>query len=200
MRLFEIADREKIITETLKNNCSEFLKVARRTGCFLYRGTNKFKEFFTAESPVTRHPQGQTSYEQHILDGIFQSLGFTALRSNSICCTSAAATAKDFGDVLAIFPHNGFSFTWSPIVNDVGSDLLLGRKLNAMIADMPDIRAIETKGNEYFAALDRKFHFNKQYKFTNMHLAQALESGNEIAVSIHLQGIVTDYFGIELGK
>jgi hypothetical protein len=64
------------------------------------------------------------------IDARLKKQNFTALRSNSIFCTTNYGTASAYGDVVfVIFPINGFSYTWSPQIRDLTVDFKLNRHL-----------------------------------------------------------------------
>ena len=208
MRINEItAPTEYTITHMLLPRlavkCSDFIQAAKQSRKLLYRGiANDFLEpAFTSHSPVNRPPTGQTPTHQKILDNIFRSTGFTALRSNSICCTPdlALANAFSYGDiqyVRSIFPHNGASYNWSSKIEDIGGSTALRNTLKAIDRDYSadDI------------PMDVAIDFVQLFDFKQTKLPDALASGNEIlvhgtytSISRYYTDLVCKYFGIEEG-
>lgn len=127
--------REKLkgIDETLlkyfsyiEKHCSEFLKAVHETGKFLYRGQmDESLPVFVGNPRTGRQTTDSDPKAQALLDKYFTLMGFKALRSNSIFTTSDEHHASGYGKIYAIFPKNGFSFTWSTehndlVLNDVG--------------------------------------------------------------------------------
>lgn len=113
----------KNIAAVLKRNCSQFIPIFKSAGA-LYRGV-KLKggidktPFLKGHSSLNRKPKDSTNTDQIIFDSLLAKLGFKALRSNSIFTISDRDVANNFGDVYAVFPINGFQFTWSPEFHDI---------------------------------------------------------------------------------
>jgi hypothetical protein len=193
---------EKIenVLEFIENHCSEFCSAVRRSNNFLYRAIpqGKAPQIFIATSPKHRIPQGQGLQHQQIFDKILSSAGFLSLRTNSICTTTDLSFVKDWGTPYFIFPLNGFSFTWSNFIRDVGGSTILSSTLKKLFpkyyifpeANRPDINT----GNLPKPSV-AKFVKDMQYK--NDDLSQALKSNHEI--SIHGQ-YVAIVFNFEYGK
>lgn len=108
--------------QKLETECSEFLAVMRKTKLPLYRGVYTSKDTFYGVPRTNRSTKDSSPTFQIAFDGILKSKGFTALRSNSIFCTSNLEQASGYGDVFLIFPVNGFTFTWSQTRDDVAID------------------------------------------------------------------------------
>jgi hypothetical protein len=204
MQITEIFNKNtevSAVIDTCKNvakNCSQFLNILHKTNIFLYRGIYSDKAIIIKKSPTGRMPTGQTQSAQYILDTILQNNGFTALRSNSICCSSTLANISSFGPPYIIFPHNGFSFTWSNI-NDIGSNKSLADSLYTIFK--------KQQHNSISISTNDMKNIINYFKFKNTDLIGALESGNEIAIhgiytaiSRYYIDIVADFFSVEEGS
>jgi hypothetical protein len=94
--------------------CSDFIKDAKASNTFLYRGMSTGAEVIYGK-PYTNRTTKDTSEEtQKLFDKFLTLTGFKALRSNSIFVTSKYSHARNYGQkVYVIFPRNKFNFTWS---------------------------------------------------------------------------------------
>ncbi len=118
------------IASYIKENCSEYLSVTLQANKFLYRGvTTTSTPVFVGRPRDKRTPTGQSESQQAILDMLLKASGFKALRSNSISCISDENVSEAFGIPYLIFPVNGFDYTWSKWINDIGSSSALVRVL-----------------------------------------------------------------------
>lgn len=209
MRINEIKElSEKDVINACRKisiQCSEFISEMKKTQSFLYRGVDysiDAQPIFIANSPKDRKPTGQTQREQYILDMMLALEGFEALRSNSVSCSSVLSEIMRFGRPYMIFPINGFAFTWSEIINDIGSDGDLNMELGECDKDYTfDIRENKKKITDCGIS-----EFIKNCKFQNGNMQAALQSGNEIsvhgryfAISRYYIDIVSDYFKIVEG-
>jgi hypothetical protein len=98
----------------IEKNCSEYLSSVQQTHKFLFRGQDDaLQPIFVAYPRPDRKPRNSDPEAQKLMDGYLKALGFKALRSNSIFTSTDYRQATEYGDVFAIFPKNGFSFTWS---------------------------------------------------------------------------------------
>lgn len=145
MRLYEIDAGEKhsipdlpTAVREIKQNCGQALAAMREANKLLYRGTKDFPgDFFVARTREDRVPKSSPATFQRNIDKALKSAGFGALRSNSIYVTSnesdanAYAISKHIGGVIGdndyrtlymVFPKDGFSFTWSPKIDDLYVD------------------------------------------------------------------------------
>ena len=108
----------------IQNNCTDILSTYKQTNKLLYRGTKEFNflrspEFFLKKSYDKRIPKDTIKKYQDQLDRKLKEAGFEALRSNSIFTTGQESTADSYGDKYAIFPIDGFSYTWAEGVEDL---------------------------------------------------------------------------------
>lgn len=201
MRLTEIEfDINNALTQ-IKTRCQQFIRSTKITNKFLYRGIFSDNEFFKQSSPANRWPIGQSRSEQMMLDYILKLTGFTSLRSNSICCTANESSIENFGDPYIIFPIDGFTFTWSSTIEDIGGNSPLFTKLHDWVS--PKNSASRT-GN--IPTKIEATAFINEFDFRHEQMPAALESGNEItihgdyfAISQYFINDVSEYFDIELG-
>ena len=69
--------------------------------------------YFIGNPRIDRWPKDTKQTIQIKVDEMLQKMGFTALRRNSIFATSDMLATISFGKMYAIFPLNGFTYTWS---------------------------------------------------------------------------------------
>lgn len=177
---------------SIKENCSNFVYDMKKASKFLYRGVDGINPpVFTKTSPWNRKPIGQSQSQQETLDNILKLGGFKSLRSNSICCTSNEYQIEQFGIPYMIFPKNGYSFTWSSKIEDIGSNNKFAALLFAI--NTPDYKKAMSVINTF--------------EFKNTDMSSALESENEItihgeymAISAYYRDIISNYFKIVEGK
>lgn len=104
----------------IEQNCSDFLKSAQAADKFLYRGQRDTKlPVFVGRPRADREPKDSSVEAQKLADKCLTIMGFKALRSNSIFTSADYSQADNYGTVYAIFPKNGFDFTWSPKHDDL---------------------------------------------------------------------------------
>lgn len=173
MRLFELrtaTNKSQEITsldavQIIKNKCSDFLKIATNTNCLLFRGMDiRDIKIFIGEPHKNRNPLSNRIDFQNAFDKALTACNFTALRKNSIFCSNSIQTAECYGNVYAIFPFNGFDFTWSPKIEDAYSDI--DEPLDLFIKELaknPDL-------------------IKSKYMYTNTKFNLALKSSNEIII------------------
>lgn len=129
MRLFELdqqEDIEKWIT-LIQSKCSIAIRSMKKANKFLYHGSKiqrwhddskhsptKMTGNFIYSITKERTPYAPFPNAEKLL----QRSGFDALRSNSLFCSGDIETASSYGTVYAVFPVDGFNFTWSKSVSD----------------------------------------------------------------------------------
>jgi hypothetical protein len=166
---------EKNIFNILKfidSHCSDFVTSMKESRHYLYRGVKSKFDIFLGSPPTERPQLGNGNNTR--LDQILKSEHFTALRSNIICCQSNKTNLFLFGHTYFIFPINGFSFHWSPIISDFGTSRSLRR-------------ALDSTNTQYL----RKELFDT-LKITDKDMTAALNSRNEIAM--HGNYVAIRYF------
>ena len=120
-KLRQVPPKVKKLFEKIEKDCSQYLEAVREAGEWLYRGSSGPDEF-VGKSWETRRAKDSSREAQVVFDEMLASLGFVALRGNSIFATSDWDHASSFGDqVYVIFPVDGRShFTYT-----VSEDLTL---------------------------------------------------------------------------
>ena len=100
----------------IRQHCSDVLKDIQAVGRYLYRGlrvSGQGTSVFVGQSRQDRKPKDTVSIVSAFFDRALDKNGFTALRSNSIFVTSDRSNAQAYGALYAIFPMNGFNFTYT---------------------------------------------------------------------------------------
>ena len=211
MIILEIQESEEDVytaCEAIDEHCIEFIKDMKTANKFLYRGIDYrvTTPIFTDESPATRSPIGQTRENHKKLNILLTMGGFKALRSNSICCSSNLKEATGFGAPFMIFPANGYEFTWSSRIDDIGGSYPLMHALNDW-----DLRkklpVFGYKPKKWPPAPEEAEAFLDSFGFQDFDMVAALNSGNEIAIhgkymaiSRYYIDIVSKYFGVIEGS
>lgn len=104
-------------------DCSQAVKAMQYSGNFLMRGIKDISASeFVGKSRNDRWAKDSPANAQKLIDGTLKLAGFTALRGNSIFCTSDWYAAASYGVRFFIFPKDGFSFTWNKKHRDLYSD------------------------------------------------------------------------------
>ena len=106
----------------IEKNCSESVAATKKSKKLLYRGFglgNGNKKIFVGYPRAKRKPKDSSPTSQVNFDKLLSLNGFTALRSNSLFCTTNESFATSFGNTFVVFPKDGFDFTWSPKFRDV---------------------------------------------------------------------------------
>jgi hypothetical protein len=163
MKIYEIEAGEKVEIEQnfenfyslVEQNCSEALSAMKATKKFLYRGVKYAQHSaFHGKSRENRNTLDTSERSQRSIDFLLKHSGFTALRSNSIFCTSSSSFAGGYGLTYLIFPINGFAFTWAKRIRDLAFSEIQG--------DDPSLVS--------------------KYGFNGTNFVAALMSGNEIYI------------------
>ena len=163
----------------IQENCKESLAAMRAGKEFLYRGSaNKDFKAFKGASRENRRPLSTKAHYQVLLDEMLTQYGFTAIRSNSIYCTSNISEAdyysKSVGTTYMIFPIDGFKFTWSEYSGDLYA-----------LMNAADYRTLD----------DRRFvDFMDKFKFVKTRLNIAIQDGHEVMVHGQYYAFQTKYF------
>jgi len=138
----------------IEKNCSEYLTAVRATGRVLYRGQYDSKmPIFVGYPRKNRQPKDSDEKAQKIYDENLTIMGFDALRSNSIFTTSDFNQAEGYGNLYAIFPKNGFKFTWAT----KEADLVLDSVLVVTGSDSEDKRSLFYKYEDYVSNISDDF-------------------------------------------
>lgn len=156
----------------MKKNCSNIIKIYKDEGYFLYRGIrHQASSILLGRSRDDRKPMDTPPDIQNKLDKVLASQGFTALRGNSIFCSSSFAFVHDYGTPFMIFPVNGFTYTWNTDAQDLYKRWLLRSEYSIL-------------ANELKVGIDNPEQFIKEFHFiNNERLDDALTTGREIYIN-----------------
>lgn len=168
------ADNLKII----KRDCSEIWNAYKKTGKFLYRGSNNLYHDFQLIKPrIDRKPKNTRPEIQKYLDNEFQKMYGWKPRTEGVFVTGNIGDANYYGEYLyIIFPLNGFKYLWSEKVVD-------------LFANMPDFT---------FDAEEMMAHVNGEYKMVP--LSKEETQAMNIDIEDQLKNIVISYSNRNLLK
>ena len=122
---------EDDLTDYIEQHCSDIIKLMKVSGIFLYRGIkNQSTTVFVGQSRQDRLPKDTRQDISAYFDKALASHGFKALRGNSIFVTSNLQQAAGYGETYAIFPMNGFDYTYTSM-----TDLIIK---NGHLIEYPD--------------------------------------------------------------
>lgn len=107
------------LVSTIKEECSEIIRILNASQHTLYRGVKDCPIAFLGKPREDRNPLDSSNHAQELFDTAMKNAGYTALRSNSIFCSTSYDFAAGYGAVHAVFPKNGFSYTWSTKYRDL---------------------------------------------------------------------------------
>lgn len=146
--------------EGIRENCQQFL--VESDGFPMHRGSHKLRSPFhdIRSTPEYRLPVDSPLGFQTIADKYFKNNNFEARRHNSIFVSGHSESIDFYGKHYIIFPKDGYSYTWSPHVNDFHAYLYRDRSKSESVIYEKIAQA--------------------EYKKTE--LKEALLSGNEIMV------------------
>lgn len=149
--------------EVVTVHCTIYISAVQTAGKLLYRGLRNCPHDYFLASPRTDRLPATTPKQVH--DGFvrwMRAKGFNANRDNSVFATSDKRSAELYGALYAIFPVNGFSFTWSPDCRDLFHDWAAEGMPNA---------------SDEIDALLQGMHY------TDRDLPAAINSGNEVMLA-----------------
>lgn len=166
-------NRATEIAEFIQRKCKIILSMYNDTHRILYRGQglrdDVNKEIFIGKPRMDRMPKDTFPAIHHALDKKLKAAGFLARRGNSLFVTSAEDRANSYGRKYVIFPLDGFKYTWTPIAQDLTSDLGLYDYSNSRFAT--DLQTLNA------------YAFVETYDFKNSsELERALLNGNEVYI------------------
>jgi hypothetical protein len=128
---YMVASGEDDLKDYIKQHCSDIVKLMKVSGIFLYRGVkNQSATVFVGQSRQDRQPKDTRQDISAYFDKALASHGFKALRGNSIFVTSNLQQAAGYGEAYAIFPMNGFDYTYTSM-----TDLIIR---NGHLIEYPD--------------------------------------------------------------
>lgn len=178
------------IARRIERDCSEFLTVsrARENNRFLFRGFKSARpDFFAGRAYNERKPRDTVPKMQEAVDEWLSRNGFSALRSNSIFTTADPIVAKKYGNVYAVFPKNGFHYTWF----QNAFDLYVAR--GTFFRHLADVSGTEPDGFDYPKHLQAGYWKDEDIKAamekfmewaepTSSNLSKAMSTDHEIMV------------------
>jgi hypothetical protein len=184
----KITDADKKLLSIISNKCSYILTEYKKTSKVLYRGIKTIKHYFIDKSPVNRMPTATDKQIQIQLDKQLFYAGFTALRSNSIFCTSKFTAARNYSScVYVIFPIDGFDYMWC----NTARDLTVTYDLYHIDITNNDIH------NKFIRDLYNKtpIVFTELYGFeNNTNISTAINKEFEVVIHGHYLAISSNYF------
>lgn len=184
----EVGPNHSKLKEFLAKKCSRYINIAKKSWPRQYLwhgwGDTPITDYFIGKSVYYREPRGafgaSHNYDkfgnlkfpkfknaQEELDFKLKEIGCTALRSNSIYCLTDYSKTLEFGLPYAIFPLNGFSFTW------------LDRVLYTWNGSKTAWWSPTYIGEPYINFSTEQF---KKIGFSNTNFSKALQSKNEILI------------------
>lgn len=158
--------------ERIERDCAQYLAHVCKTRHLLIRGafTRRDDAYFAVPRP-DRIPRDTPPTYHDFVNGWLTDNGFAAHRGNSIFTTADVVMSEKFGvekgaggALYAIFPCDGFAFTWSRYYKDFGGIFTL------QAGDNPDIHPDMP-------------HILWKADFANWDFAGALTSGHEVMIS-----------------
>lgn len=179
MRLNEFNTDGPDLISSLRDTCTQYLDATQKAGHgnLLFRGDNyKADDWYSAKTRENRLPLANSVNLQRIADGWLQLKGFRALRHNSIFCINNQRWAETFGRLYAIFPEDGFDFTWSPLIKDFNNHNI-GAQYPLEIKRMDD-----GERHSYKPEIQLANEFVEKNGFTNTNLANAIFSRKEVLI------------------
>ena len=173
--------------QTIQAECTYFLGVVKKVNShLLFRGVGEHDNgpAYIGYPENSRTPKTVKIEIHNYVDGWMQKKGFAARRGNSITCTSHPEYARTFSKIVkkkwakiyAIFPRDGFKFSWARNAMDIIT-LCEGSKFQVFDQDVP--RPSDWLGN-WDQSLEEKLWYAD---YVSVDLAGALRSENEIMIS-----------------
>lgn len=214
MRLFEFIDintikanefmsvdiqPEKIISY-VEHHCGIFLNAARTSKRLLFRGLNDTNEnVFVSRPREDRKTKGSTESFAKKLNRCFELVGLIP-RNRTISCVSNTNTSN-YGKLYIIFPLNGFNFSWSSKIPDVGSLTLFDVEEWRQYGEDDIANALVSLYNIKLEEINSKFAANviNLLGFKNHNLVHAMTKHNKISGqpnSYYEIAIAGNYVGI----
>ena len=127
LRSFKLFERLEIneISEILKRDCSEFLKLLKQSGQGpIFRGfEDMYRDFDEFQSHTERNPKDMSIEVHTTLDELFENKFGIKVRSRGNFCTFDIETAKRYGKPFMFFPIGDFKYFWNPKVLDLYTEI-----------------------------------------------------------------------------
>jgi len=126
--LFESNNKDNEIYWTNKNdigkihaNCSEIIKIYKKTNKFFYRGIEKWLDqdkMIRKKPRLRRQPKDMPDVMHKLLDKYFYEKFGWKPRSQGVFVTPLFNVAREYGDTSIFFPFDGFEYIWSQKIDD----------------------------------------------------------------------------------
>jgi hypothetical protein len=117
--------------EKIQANCSEILKIYKKTNMFLYRGFEKrtdIDKMIRKKPRKLRRPKDTEPQLQKMVDKYFLEKFGWKPRAQGVFTTSDFDLAVGYSGTWdyahIIFPFDGFEYIWSPKIEDLYTDIL----------------------------------------------------------------------------
>lgn len=112
------------VIETIVRRCSISIGASNASKRFLFRGVEQQCEYFLGIPRLDRRPRDTPPVVHAGFVEWLGNKGFKANRNNSLFTSSSYGAAKGYtlengGEVFAIFPFDGFDFTWARNCSDL---------------------------------------------------------------------------------
>ena len=119
MRLHNYLTENGSIWDDIAKDCSDIIKVYKKTGNVLYRGINKSKEILRIVPRPDRIPTHTAKNFHDMFDKLFyKEFGWKA-RSEGIFVSRDSKEIEIYGDIFYFLPCNGYKFIWSKHIEDL---------------------------------------------------------------------------------
>lgn len=126
MKLFELESyfNPEAVSVQILNDCQQFLhEVEWQSDHVLFRGTsNRPSGKYDRNLTKSRNPKNSSREMHNFFIRLYNDLGITANRSNSLFCTGDSTDAQSYGDLYVIIPLDPFEFSWMDFVKDLYLD------------------------------------------------------------------------------
>ena len=147
MKLFEYLKVHDDMDDVM-GNCGEYIKAAKHTGMFLYRGskTNSYEDVSYIVPRTNREPKSSSIEFHDFCDKYFLKKFGWAARSGGVFAKTGHIS-RIYGTPYLFFPVDGFKFIWSPKVSDLfGFDWLIRSRYPLRPMDVENIKYTMVKG------------------------------------------------------
>ncbi len=151
----ELKLKFEYVLNSIEKHCSEFLNEFKQEKKLLYHGFNSnYDTFLIGRSRDKRRPKDSPSWFNKIVDSYLYEAGFTALRGNSIFVTGSIWMASDYGTAYAMFPINGFTYTWCADYKDFYEDISDFEIKNSNVSPQEFVNHYDFRDGELSTAID----------------------------------------------
>lgn len=177
------------LKKAITTHCSDIVNVYEQAHGFLMRGMHTSRLQFVAEINKYRRPTYMNEDLWRLSNKVAIDMGFAAHRGNSIFCHADPFMASAWGsNLFAIFPFNGFKFTWFEFLpkNKYAFDYLIRAEEKAERSTIDYDKLAEVK-YDYITAVYKKLGI------MDTNLVQAIQQKTEVLIT------GTDYIAVNLG-